>query len=112
MKNVIEIDGHKAVVAFDPEIRLLRGEFVGLNGAADFLAETVDDLFREGRVSLKVFIDLCDEKGIAPFREYSGRFNVRLDSGTHEAAVLAAAASNQSLNDWVSDAIRQAAEQA
>ena len=32
MKNVIEINGHRAVVAFDPDIGLLRGEFVGLNG--------------------------------------------------------------------------------
>jgi len=29
MKNVIEIDGHKAVIAFDPESQMLRGEFVG-----------------------------------------------------------------------------------
>ena len=63
MKNVIEIDGYKAVVAFDPEIRMLRGEFLGLNGGADFLAEDVEGLFREGRVSLKVFLDMCAEKG-------------------------------------------------
>ena len=27
MKNAIENDGHKAVVAFDPDIRMRRGEF-------------------------------------------------------------------------------------
>jgi predicted HicB family RNase H-like nuclease len=109
MKNVIEIDGHKAVVAFDPETRMLRGEFLGLNGGADFLAEDVEGLFREGRISLKVFLDMCAEKGIDPFREYSGRFNVRLDPRTHEAAAVAAAASNKSLNEWVADAINEAA---
>jgi len=64
MKNVIEIDGYKAVVAFDPEIRMLRGEFLRLKGGADFRAEDVEGLFREGRVSLKVFLDMCAEKGI------------------------------------------------
>ena len=29
-------DGYKAVIAYDPEIEMFRGEFVGLNGAADF----------------------------------------------------------------------------
>jgi predicted HicB family RNase H-like nuclease len=109
MKNVIEIDGYKAVVAFDPEIRMLRGEFLGLNGGADFLAEDVEGLFREGRVSLKVFLDMCAEKGISPFREYSGRFNIRLDPKTHAAAAIAAAASNKSLNEWVAETIDEAA---
>ena len=30
MNNVVEINGEKAVIAFDPEIQMLRGEFVGL----------------------------------------------------------------------------------
>jgi predicted HicB family RNase H-like nuclease len=112
MKNVIEIDGHKAVVAFDPDIRMLRGEFLGLNGGADFLAEDVEGLYREGRISLKVFLDLCAEKGINPIKEYSGRFNVRLDPKTHAAAAMAAAASNKSLNEWVAETIEEAAHAA
>jgi len=32
MKNVMEINGVNAVIAFDPEINMFRGEFVGLNG--------------------------------------------------------------------------------
>jgi predicted HicB family RNase H-like nuclease len=112
MKNVIEIDGHKAVVTFDPDIRMLRGEFLGLNGGADFLAEDVEGLYREGRISLKVFLDLCAEKGINPIKEYSGRFNVRLDPKTHAAAAMAAAASNKSLNEWVAETIEEAAHAA
>jgi predicted HicB family RNase H-like nuclease len=69
----------------------------------------VEGLFREGRISLKVFLDMCAEKGVSPFREYSGRFNIRLDPRTHEAAALAAAASNKSLNEWVAEAISEAA---
>ena len=109
MKNIIEIDGHKAVLSFDPEIGMIRGEFLGLAGGADFYAENVKGLFAEGRKSLQVFLDMCREKGIAPFREYSGRFNVRLDPRTHEAAVAAAAAENKSLNEWVAEAIETAA---
>ena len=112
MKNVIEIDGHKAVVALDPDIGLIRGEFLGLAGGADFYAASVDALVTEGRKSLGVFLEMCREKGIEPYRKFSGRFNVRLDPSMHEAAVLAAAAEDKSLNDWVADAIATAARAA
>ena len=110
MNNVVEISGEKAVVAFDPEIRMLRGEFVGLNGGADFYAENVHDLIEEGRKSLAVYFEMCREKGIEPRRKFSGRFNVRLDPDDHAAAVFAAVAAGKSLNEWIVGAIREAAE--
>ena len=109
MNNVIEINGEKAVIAFDPEIQMLRGEFVGLNGGADFYAESVHDLIEEGRKSLAVYLEMCREKGIEPRRKFSGKFNVRLDPKLHEAAVLAARAEQKSLNEWISDVIEDAA---
>ncbi|NTS31773.1 type II toxin-antitoxin system HicB family antitoxin [Phyllobacterium sp. BT25] len=112
MKNVIQIEGHKAVVSYDPDIEMIRGEFLGLSGGADFYADSVEGLMEEGRRSLKVYLDMCAEKGIAPFREYSGRFNVRLPAEIHEAAVLAAASENKSLNEWVAEAIEAAARAA
>lgn len=108
--NIMEIDGEKAVVAFDPDIGLLRGEFVGLNGGADFYAESIEKLREEGRISLKVFREMCAEQGMEPSRRFSGKFNVRLDSSVHEAAVLAARAANKSLNEWVAEAIDSAAK--
>ena len=110
MKNMISIDGHKAVIAFDPDIDLFRGEFLDLNGGADFYADSVAGLEAEGRKSLAAFLDLCREKHIEPFRTFSGRFNVRLDPKLHEAAVMAAAAHSKSLNEWVAEAVEKATE--
>ena len=112
MRNIIEVDGHKAVVSFDPEIGLFRGEFLGLNGGADFYSDSVDGLVAEGRTSLNVFLEVCGEKGVTPFRAFSGRFNVRLDPEVHAAAVTAAAAEGKSLNEWVTDVIETAMESA
>ena len=110
MNNVIEIDNEKAVIAFDPEIQMLRGEFVGLNGGADFYAQSVHDLIEEGRRSLAIYLEMCREKGIEPRRKFSGKFNVRLDPQDHAAAVIAAAAAGKSLNEWIVEAIKEAAE--
>ena len=108
MNNVMDIEGHKAVVTFDSEIGMFRGEFIGLTGGADFYATSVDGLREEGRLSLETYLEMCAEEGVEPFRQFSGRFNVRIDAGLHRAAVSAAKAQAKSLNEWVGDAIQRA----
>ena len=85
MNNVMKIGGYQAVIAFDPEISMFRGEFPGLNGGADFYAADVDGLHREGEISLRVFLEACRQRGIDPRKHYSGKFVLRLDpvSYTH-----------------------------
>lgn len=109
MMNTMEINGYRAVIAYDPDIELFRGEFTGLNGGADFYAKDIVSLKNEGAISLKVFLDLCAEDGVEPKKEYSGRFNVRVPSTLHADIASAAAAQGKSLNQWVSDTLDQAA---
>jgi len=108
MNNILDIDGEKAVVAYDPDIGMLRGEFTGLNGGADFYAQSVPELIEQGRESLAVFLQMCAEKGIAPRRAFSGKFNIRLKPEEHEAVATAAAAAGLSMNAWLASVIRQA----
>ena len=107
--NTMTIDGYRAVISFDPEMQMFRGEFVGLNGGADFYAADVKGLKVEGKTSLKIFLAACKRRGIEPHKHFSGKFSLRVDPATHEAAAIAAAAQGQSLNQWASAAIRQAA---
>ncbi len=103
--NIMEIDGYHAVIQFDPEIDMFRGEFLDLNGGADFYAQDVSGLRSEGAASLKVFLEMCEEDGVEPRRHYSGRFNVRLQPELHASVSVAAAAEGKSLNQWVADAL-------
>ena len=103
MNNVMKIDGHQAVIIFDPEIELFRGEFVGLNGGADFYAADVAGLQREGAISLAVFLETCRKKNIEPFKNFSGKFVLRIDPSIHKAAAITAAASGKSLNQWLGE---------
>ena len=109
MNNVMTINGVQAVVAFDPEISLFRGEFLGLNGGADFYAPDVKGLRREGEKSLAVFLRACEERGINPRKHFSGKFVLRVDQELHEAAVIAAAAQGLSLNQWAVQTLKEAA---
>jgi predicted HicB family RNase H-like nuclease len=106
MNNVMQIDGHQAVIAFDPDIDLFRGEFVGLNGGADFYAADVAGLRREGAVSLALFLKACEDKGIPPFKHFSGKFVLRVDTDIHAAVALAAAAAGKSINQWIAESLK------
>lgn len=101
MKNTMEIDGYQAIIQFDPDIDMFRGEFIGLNGGADFYARDVAGLRKEGAVSLRVFLEMCEEDGVEPRRRYSGRFNLRMPPGLHASVAAAAAAEGKSLNQWI-----------
>jgi predicted HicB family RNase H-like nuclease len=113
MMNQMTIDGVKAVITYDPELDLFRGEFVGLNGGADFYAADAEGLRREGAISHKVFMEACQEDGqedgVEPFKAYSGKFVLSLNSEDHAAVSRAALASGKSLNQWAAEVLRQAA---
>lgn len=108
MKNTMIIDGYTAVIQYDPEIDLFRGEFIGLNGGADFYASDIASLKREGEISLRVFLEMCAEDGVDPRRAFSGKFNVRVSPMLHADLALAAAAEGKSLNQWVVDSLDRA----
>jgi predicted HicB family RNase H-like nuclease len=105
MINVMEIDSYKAVIKYDPEIGMFRGEFIGLNGGADFYATTIAGLQEEGSKSLKVFLEMCAEDGVNPRREFFGRFNLRIPPELHEKIATIAEASGKSINHWMVEAL-------
>ncbi len=109
MINQMTIDGVKAVITYDSDIDMFRGEFLGFNGGADFYAKDTEGLRREGAISLKVFLEACQEDGVEPFKSYSGKFVLRIPPEDHAAISIAASASGKSLNQWAVDTLRQAA---
>lgn len=64
--NVVEINGFQAVIQYDPEIDMFRGEFINLSGGADFYAKDIEGLQKEGETSLRVFLEMCKEDGVEP----------------------------------------------
>jgi len=101
MKNILEIESFKAIITYDPVLDKFRGEFIGLNGGADFYATNIEDLRKEGKISLKVFLDLCMEENINPVKKYSGKFNLRVSPEMHEEIATRAVAEGKSLNQYV-----------
>ncbi|MCA9962775.1 MAG: type II toxin-antitoxin system HicB family antitoxin [Anaerolineales bacterium] len=107
MMNLMDFNGYRAVIQYDPEINMFRGEFIGLNGGADFYATDIEGLRHEGELSLKVFLDMCAEDGVEPIKEYSGKFNLRVSPELHAELAVRAATTGKSLNQWVTDQLTQ-----
>ena len=105
--NIMTLEGHKAKIEYDPEIDMFRGEILGLNGGADFYGKTPSELRKEFKKSLKIFFDVCKEKGIDPYKNYSGKFNLRISPDLHSEIAARAAAEGKSLNQWVAETLDQ-----
>ncbi len=109
MNNTMKIDGHTAVISYDPDLNQFRGEFTGLSGGADFYAASVEELKIEGVRSLQTYLVICKERGIEPYKNFSGKFVVRVPAGLHARVTEAASAAGISLNQWVQRALENEA---
>ncbi len=105
--NMMEVDGYKAKIEYDPELDQFRGEILGLNGGADFYGKSPAGLRKEFKNSLKVFLEVCEEKGISPRKEYSGKFNLRIPPRLHSEIAARAIAEQKSINQWVSEILKR-----
>ncbi len=104
--NIMEVDGYKAKIEYDPELEQFRGEVLGLNGSADFYGTNPAALKREFRKSLKIFLEVCEENGITPKKEFSGKFNLRISPKLHSKIATVAASEEKSINEWVSETLQ------
>ena len=88
--NLLDIEGYKAVILYDPEIEMFRGEFVALTITLCTAPKSSEELRREGKASLKVFLELCEEKGIEPRRAPLSADGAGLPAELHEHIAEAA----------------------
>lgn len=105
--NMMTFDGYNAKIEYDAELDMFRGEILGLSGGADFFGKNPKELRTEFKRSLRVFLDVCREKGIEPRRNYSGKFNLRISPELHEKVAIVAQAEGKSINTLAQEALQQ-----
>jgi predicted HicB family RNase H-like nuclease len=105
--NLMSVDGYHAKIDYDEETDQFRGEILGLSGGADFYGASTEELCREFKKSLDVFLEVCKEQGIEPRRHYSGNFNLRIPPELHEKRAMTAEAQGKSLNSLAQEALQK-----
>jgi predicted HicB family RNase H-like nuclease len=106
---MIEYQGYTGTIEFDPELRLFTGHVVDLRDEIYFEGDSVEALEASMKRAVDHYLDECRQRGEDPERPFSGKLNVRLGSELHRAAVLAAAAEGESLNNWLVRVVETAA---
>ncbi len=105
--NTMTCEGYHAKIEYDSELDTFRGEILGLNGGADFYGRNPKELRTEFKNSLRIFLEVCEEKGIEPRRHYSGKFNLRISPELHEQLAITAQARGKSVNKLAQEALRK-----
>ena len=110
MKNIMSFEnGYQAVISYDPEITMFRGEFVGLNGGADFYATDIVSLKTEGELSLQEFLAVCAENGIEP-KKKEGKFALRLNPELYDLVYTKAKSHGISINTYIANTLQDAVQ--
>ena len=93
--NIITIKGQPAAVTFEADINAFRGKFLNVNGYCDFVATSIEALYREGESALDEWMADCEEDGIAPFREEEEQKMAKRKNRRAAAAASAPAANGE-----------------
>lgn len=106
MKSLMEYKDYHARIEYDEEDHIFVGQVLGINDSLNFHGKSVDELVTAFQDSIENYLDLCSRIGKTPDKEFRGMFNVRIDPKMHKEASLEAANEGITLNQFVSDAIR------
>ena len=108
--NTLTYKGYTARIDFDERDNLLVGRLLGLRDRVSFHAENVADLRAAFIEAVDDYLETCARLGKSPEKPASGRLMLRVPPEVHSAALIAAQAAGQSLNQWASKILQDAAQ--
>ncbi len=100
--------GYTARIDFDSKDEIFCGRLLGMNEALVFHGASVEELRGDFEFAVDHYLAECTRLGKAPEKPASGKLLLRLPSELHADAIIAAAASGKSVNQWVADTLSDA----
>lgn len=101
MLSTMEYRGYRALITYDKEDATMIGEVIGINDSLNFHGDSVQELENSFHQSIDNYIDLCQEIGKKPEKEYKGNFNIRITPELHRQLSLEAATRHMTLNRYI-----------
>jgi len=110
MKNVISYKNFAASISFSAEDEVLYGKVAGINDLVTFEGNSVKELKIAFKEAIDDYLDTCKRLGKDPLKTYKGSFNIRIPTILHKEIAEAAFLHNQTLNEFVKNALLQSLE--
>jgi predicted HicB family RNase H-like nuclease len=106
--NAMRYKGYAARVEYDADDRIFVGHVAGIRDVIGFHGASVDELEAAFHEAVNGYVEACRKLRQAPDRPVSGKVLLRLPPDLHANAIRAAELAGESLNQWATDALRQA----
>ncbi len=101
--------GYSASIWFETDDRLFHGLVDGISDTVHFAGASVDELEAAFHDSVDDYLAICAEDGVPPNKPYSGKLAFRTTPEHHRLIADAASAEARSINQWMADALEEAA---
>jgi predicted HicB family RNase H-like nuclease len=108
--SIMKYKGYATAVEYDAHDNVLVGRLMGIQDIVGFHGESIAEFERMFRESVDGYIESCLHFGNEPDKPVSGKLMLRIPPAVHCAALAAARASGESLNQWAAKALASAAE--
>lgn len=107
--NTMTHKGYTARVEFDERDGIFVGRLLGITDVIGFHGETVAELRAAFEEAVDDYLATCAKIGKPPMKPASGNLMLRVPPEVHLQAQIAAQAQGQSLNQWATEVLRNAA---
>ena len=104
---MMKYKGYIGKVEYDDEAGVFYGEIIGLQDVVTFKGTSVKELQESFKESIDDYLAFCDRMGKAPDTPASGKLVLRVPPELHSRAAVIAKSQGQSLNSWVTEAVRE-----
>ncbi|RQS30281.1 type II toxin-antitoxin system HicB family antitoxin [Burkholderia sp. Bp8992] len=111
MNNAMTYKGYFARIDFDGRDNIFVGHVLGVDDKISFHGETVDELTRDFHAAVDHYLDDCKRAGREPQKVASGKLMLRIDPTVHATVGIAAALSDESVNQWSEEVLGRAARE-
>ena len=107
--NTMQFKGYAAHINYSDDDACFIGHIAGITDVVGFHADNVVELRQAFEEAVTDYLAACEKTGRNPQKPASGKLMLRVPPEVHGAALVAAQVKGQSLNQWASNALREAA---
>ncbi|MCK5153465.1 MAG: type II toxin-antitoxin system HicB family antitoxin [Spirochaetales bacterium] len=105
MMKYKEYTGH---FSYYEDADIFHGKIIGIRDVITFQGRSLDELKTALHDSIDDYLEMCEKHGKMPDKPFSGKFSLRIPPELHEQVASAAMGTQESLNTWITEAIKTA----
>jgi len=100
--------GYTARIEYSGDDLCFVGRIIGIRDVIGFHGDSVKDLRVAFEEAIDDYLETCEKTGQSPNKPYSGKILLRVPPEVHAAVATAAETKGKSLNQWVTETLKEA----